>query len=214
MAFTRQVRVSAWIDPAARRLVLDTGNATRADEVVTSLVKALDGFAVTLLNTRVEPAAAMSGWLDSQQPPAGFSIDRECELKAGDDSKAAVRYAKHPLDIEEVRQHIAAGKRATRLALTWEGRVSVRDVPLCERRASGMRLRHPQLRRLCRSSACVPDWGDPLRLHPPKCHVRDPYAPRRRQRAFGEIGGRAFGGCEGRAAQAKARPLNVLPRPI
>jgi recombination associated protein RdgC len=124
LAFTRHARVAVWIDPAARRLVVNSTNAARADEVVTSLVKSLDGFAVTALNTQMEPATAMSGWLASQEPPAGFSIDRECELKASDESKAVVRYAKHPLDIEEVRQHIADGKRPTRLALTWEGRVS------------------------------------------------------------------------------------------
>lgn len=124
LAFTRQVRVAVWIDPGERRLVLDTGSAARADEVLTSLVKALDGFGVTLLNTRIEPATAMSGWLGSQEAPPGFSIDRACELKAPDESKAAVRYARHPLDIEEVRQHIAGGKRPTRLALTWEDRVS------------------------------------------------------------------------------------------
>ena len=59
-----------------------------------------------------------------QEPPAGFTIDRECELKATDESKAVVRYAKHPLDIDEVKQHIADGKRPTRLALTWDDRVS------------------------------------------------------------------------------------------
>jgi len=124
LAFTRHARVAVWIDPAARRLVVNASNAQRADEVVTSLVKSLDGFAVALVNSQVEPAAAMSEWLSSQEPPAGFTIDRECELKATDESKAVVRYAKHPLDIEEVRQHIAAGKRATRLALTWDDRVS------------------------------------------------------------------------------------------
>jgi len=72
----------------------------------------------------VEPASAMAGWLATQEPPAGFTIDRECELKATDDSKAVVRYAKHPLDIDEVRGHIEAGKRPTRLAMTWEDRVS------------------------------------------------------------------------------------------
>ena len=66
----------------------------------------------------------MSDWLLSQEPPAGFSIDRECELKAADDSKAVVRYAHHALDIEEVQQHITHGKLPTRLALTWQGRVS------------------------------------------------------------------------------------------
>ena len=124
MAFTRQAKVVVWIDPVERRLVVNSSNATRADEVVTALVKALDGFAVTQLSTQIEPAAAMSNWLSTQEPPAGFSIDRECELKASDDSKAVVRYAKHALDIDEVRQHIAAGKRPTRLALTWDDRVS------------------------------------------------------------------------------------------
>ena len=124
LAFTRHARVAVWIDPQARRLVVNASNAARADEVVTSLVKALDGFGVALVNTQVEPAAAMSDWLSSQEPPAGFTIDRECELKATDESKAVVRYAKHPLDIDEVRQHIAAGKRPTRLAMTWDDRVS------------------------------------------------------------------------------------------
>jgi recombination associated protein RdgC len=124
MAFTRSARVAVWIDKAENRLVINSGNASRADEVVTSLVKSLDGFAVALINTQIEPAAAMANWLLTQEPPAGFTIDRECELKASDDSKAVVRYAKHPLDIEEVQKHITDGKRPTRLALTWDDRVS------------------------------------------------------------------------------------------
>ena len=124
MAFTRHARVAVWIDPKEHRLVINATNAARADEVVTSLVKSFEGFAVTQVNTHIEPATAMSGWLSSQEPPAGFTIDRECELKATDESKSVVRYAKHPLDIEEVKQHIAAGKRPTRLAMTWEDRVS------------------------------------------------------------------------------------------
>ncbi|WP_225781846.1 recombination-associated protein RdgC [Xenophilus sp. Marseille-Q4582] len=124
MAFTRHARISVWIDPEARRLTLDTANAARADGLVTALVQALPGFAVAPFHTRQEPASAMAGWLATYEPPAGFSIDRECELKATDESKAVVRYAKHPLDIDEVRQHIESGKRPTRLAMTWEDRVS------------------------------------------------------------------------------------------
>lgn len=124
MAFTRHARISVWIDPEARRLTLDTANAARADNLVTALVQALPGFAVAPFHTQQEPASAMAGWLATYEPPAGFSIDRDCELKAADESKAVVRYAKHPLDIDEVRQHIEAGKRPTRLAMTWEDRVS------------------------------------------------------------------------------------------
>ncbi len=124
LAFTRHARVAVWIDPTGRRLVVNTSNQARADEVVTALVKSLDGFAVAALHTQVEPAAAMAGWLASQEPPAGFSIDRDCELRSTDESKSVVRYAKHALDIDEVRQHIESGKRPTRVAMTWDGRVS------------------------------------------------------------------------------------------
>ena len=124
MAFTRHARITVWIDRTHRRLVVNASNAARADEIVSSLVQAFSGFAVGLIHTRVEPAAAMSGWLHSQEPPAEFTIDRECELKATDESKSVVRYAKHALDIDEVRQHIEQGKRPTRLAMTWDDRVS------------------------------------------------------------------------------------------
>lgn len=124
MAFTKQASVLVWIDPQARTLVIDAASQAKADEVVTLLVKSLPGLAVTLLNTKVSPTAAMSQWLISQDPPAGFSVDRECELKAADESKAVVRYARHPLDTAEVRGYVESGKLPTRLALTWDSRVS------------------------------------------------------------------------------------------
>ena len=124
MAFTKQGSMWVWLDPQARTLVLDTGSQARADEVVSSLVEGLTGFALALVDTQTSAQAAMAHWLTTQESPAGFSIDRECELKAADESKAVVRYARHPLDIDEVRQHIEHGKLPTRLALTWDDRVS------------------------------------------------------------------------------------------
>jgi recombination associated protein RdgC len=35
-----------------------------------------------------------------------------------------VRYVRHPLDNDEVKQHVEGGKLPTRLAMTWDGRVS------------------------------------------------------------------------------------------
>ena len=124
MAFTKQGACLVWVDPAARLLVIDATSQGKADEVLTCLANAMEGLAATLLQTNIAPVTAMSDWLLSQEPPAGFSVDRECELKATDDSKAVVRYAHHALDIEEVQQHITHGKLPTRLAMTWQGRVS------------------------------------------------------------------------------------------
>ncbi|MDP2366965.1 recombination-associated protein RdgC [Rhodoferax sp.] len=124
MAFSKQAAVTVWIDPGAHLLVLDAGSQSKADEVLSALVKSIDGFAPTLVNTVTSPAVAMSEWLVSQEPPAGLSVDRECELKATDESKAVVRYARHPLDNDEVVAHVRGGKQASKLALTWDSRVS------------------------------------------------------------------------------------------
>jgi recombination associated protein RdgC len=124
LAFTKQSTVRLWIAPDAGLLMLDAGSSARADAAITALVKAVDGLAPMLLQTSTSPAVAMADWLATGEPPAGFSVDRECELKAADETKSVVRYARHALDIDEVRAHIQGGKMPTRLALTWRGRVS------------------------------------------------------------------------------------------
>lgn len=124
MAFTKRATIKVWIAPAERLLVIDAGSASRADEVLTALTAALPGLSAVLINTATSPAAAMAEWLVSGEAPAGFSIDRDCELKAADGEKPVVRYARHALDIAEIREHILAGKQPTRLAMTWAGRVS------------------------------------------------------------------------------------------
>lgn len=124
MAFTKQASFLVWIDPVARLLMVDASSPGKADEVITSLVEQMDGLALTMLQTNLSASTAMSQWLVEQEAPAGFTVDRECELKATDESKSAVRYSKHPLDIEEVRQHIEVGKLPTKLAMTWDDRVS------------------------------------------------------------------------------------------
>ena len=124
MAFTKRATLKVWLDAKQRLLMVDASSPARAGEVVTQLIKSLDGLALTPLQTTESASVAMSGWLLTGEPPAVFSVDRECELKSEDEMKSVVRYARHPLDIDEVRQHIATGKRPTRLALTWQGRVS------------------------------------------------------------------------------------------
>ena len=124
MAFTTVTSTWVWIDRDARLLLIDTASQGRADEIVTLLVESLPGLSVSLVNTQTSPQAAMAHWLKEQEPPAGFTIDRECELRSHGEEKAVVKYARHPLDIEEVQAHIDAGKLPTLLALTWDDRVS------------------------------------------------------------------------------------------
>lgn len=122
--FPTQSLIKAWIDPAKRLMIVDASAQGKSDLIVTELVQAIEGFGTVLIQTTQSPAACMAGWLRDDESPSGFSIDRECELKATDDSKSVVRYGRHALNIEEVKQHIVTGKIPTRLAMTWNDRVS------------------------------------------------------------------------------------------
>ena len=124
-AFPKRGTTWAWIDSSNGLVIVDAASLKKADAVSTRLVELANGkLQLQLLQTQRSPASAMSEWLATREAPAGFTVDRECELKQPDSEKATVRYARHTLDIEEVGEHIAQGKLPTSLAMTWNGRVS------------------------------------------------------------------------------------------
>ncbi|MFN3985574.1 MAG: recombination-associated protein RdgC [Rhodocyclaceae bacterium] len=123
-AFTRRKKAFAWIDPVNGWLGIDAPSQARAEDVLEALRQALDSLPLALLRTERSPASAMADWLAGGEAPAGFSIDQDCELRSVTEDKAAVRYVRHALEGEEVRNHLEAGKLPTRLALTFDDRVS------------------------------------------------------------------------------------------
>ncbi|HJW23782.1 MAG TPA: recombination-associated protein RdgC [Rhodocyclaceae bacterium] len=123
-AFTRRRRTYAWMAPADGWMAIDAGSPAKAEEVIEHLRWSLDDFPLSLVKTRLSPTSAMADWLASGEGPAGFSIDRDSELKAVGEEKATVRYLRHPLEGNDIKDHLAAGKLPTRLAMTWNDRLS------------------------------------------------------------------------------------------
>jgi recombination associated protein RdgC len=126
-AFTCRRKTSLWIDREHGWLGIDASSPGKAEEALEHLRHCLDDLPLALAQTRISPASAMADWLAEGEAPAGFTIDRDCELKAVDEERAVVRYVRHPLGDEaaaEIRAHIAAGKLPTRLALTWNDRIA------------------------------------------------------------------------------------------
>ncbi len=123
-AFTRRRKVFAWIDPANGWLGIDAPSQARAEDVLEALRQAMDALPLSLLRTEVSPTSAMADWLAGNEAPAGFTIDQDCELRSVTEDKAAVRYVRHTLEGDEVRGHLEAGKLPTRLALTFDERLS------------------------------------------------------------------------------------------
>ncbi|MCL2074899.1 MAG: recombination-associated protein RdgC [Betaproteobacteria bacterium] len=124
-AFACRRKTVVWIDPVHGWLGVDAGSQKKAEEVLEALGDCLEDFPCKLLSMRTSPASAMTEWLLSGDAP--FAIDRDCELKSATGEQAAVRYVRHSLRDEtlpEIRAHLQAGKFPTRLALTWDDRLS------------------------------------------------------------------------------------------
>lgn len=123
-AFTVKTVTNVWIDPVNRWLVIDSASPTKADDVIKLLLKCCDSLPLEGLRTNISPTAAMTDWVSANEAPAGFTIDQDSELKAATEDRATVKYTRHTLDPEDINHHIAAGKQCTRLAMTWNDRIS------------------------------------------------------------------------------------------
>lgn len=121
-AFIRRRTTFAWIDRGNGWLLVDAASPAKAEEVLEHLRRSLDNLPAKVVKPLQSPSAAMTGWVAAGEAPAGFTLDQDLELRSAE--KATVRYANHPLEGEEIRQHIADGKVVTRLAMTWNERIS------------------------------------------------------------------------------------------
>jgi recombination associated protein RdgC len=123
-AFSIITVVRTWIDPVNGWMVVDAASPSKADDVIKMLLKAVDRMPLESLRVQRSPVAVMTGWLEADEAPHGFTIDQDTELRATGESRAAVRYVKHTLEPDDIRRHIAAGKQCTRLSMTWQDKIS------------------------------------------------------------------------------------------
>jgi len=113
-----------WIDTKNGWFVIDAASDSKSDEVLGILAKTLTPFPIVPLHVEMSPGAAMTLWLSEDEAPAGFTIDQDTELRSTGESRATVRYVRQTVELDEVRRHVQAGKQCTRLAMTWNDRVS------------------------------------------------------------------------------------------
>ena len=123
-AFSQRRTTWGWLDPVHGWLAVDAGSDARADEFIETLLATLGDVALRPLQTQVSPLSAMTGWLAANDPPVGFTLDSDLELRSASAAQAAIRYVHHDIGGPEVAAHIAAGKLVTRLGMTWNDKVS------------------------------------------------------------------------------------------
>ncbi|MGL5004602.1 MAG: recombination-associated protein RdgC, partial [Casimicrobium sp.] len=123
-AFTKLSSATVWIDPTAMLVCIEAASPAKADEIAVLLLASIDGLNMSPLQTQKAAAVCMASWLMDHDAPGSFSLDRECELKATDETQAIARYMRHNIEIDEVKKHVVNGKMPTKLALTWADRTS------------------------------------------------------------------------------------------
>ncbi|MDA8095200.1 MAG: recombination-associated protein RdgC [Betaproteobacteria bacterium] len=123
-AFSRLRTTYAYWDLPNGWLIVDAATPKKADELAELLIKSVEGLHLRPVRPQESPSSVMTQWLREGDAAGGFTIDTDCELVAPTDEGATARFSRHNLDSNEIRAHIEAGKCATRLALTWDDRIS------------------------------------------------------------------------------------------
>lgn len=122
-AFTKEDHTTIWIDPKNRLFVVG-GGLRQVDVVIEQLRLSLDDVPLILIQTSNSPSFSMTSWLVNGDAPEGFTIDKDCELRSQGEESASVKYSNESLDGNEIHRHVAIGKAASSLAMTYNERVS------------------------------------------------------------------------------------------
>ena len=120
-AFRVHQTTHLWIDPINGRISIDTASNARAEKVIEHLFASLPPFTMLPTLLRKSSADGMREWLVTDEEPDLFTIDKDCTLRGLDNNE--VKYVNETLG-DQVRQQLEAGKHPTKLALTYNDRVS------------------------------------------------------------------------------------------
>jgi recombination associated protein RdgC len=130
-AMVKPSRLDGYLDLDLGVLFVDTASRKQAENFVSEIRHALGSFPALPLNAEVAPRSVLTDWMTSGYGPAGrdglyagLVLGDEATLKDPADKGATVRVTHQDLAGEEMDKHLEAGKQATRLALTFDDRMS------------------------------------------------------------------------------------------
>ena len=122
-AFAIQTETRAWLDLDGGWVIVDTASNTKADAVITLLLRSIADMKAAMFMTQMSPGQCMTNWLLEGEGPSGFSVDMDAELVAPE-TKATLKFANETPKTEDVIKHVKAGKQCTKLAMTFDSKVS------------------------------------------------------------------------------------------
>ncbi|RLV61511.1 recombination-associated protein RdgC [Parashewanella curva] len=116
-AFSRRSQIKALIMPEQQLIAVDSSSATKAEEMLALLRKAIGSLPIVPVSFTAPIENTLTSWLETSEIPASFEVQDEAELKSISDEGGIVRFKQQELFEEEVLAHIASGKQVHKLAL-------------------------------------------------------------------------------------------------
>jgi recombination associated protein RdgC len=120
-AFSRSSLQYAYISPSDGLLIVNSGSAKRAEELISYLRETIGSVPVIPVISNNIPQHAMTSWIKQGATPEPFELGGECELRDTSDEKGIIRCKNQDLGAKEITNHIDTGMFATKLSLSWKG---------------------------------------------------------------------------------------------
>jgi recombination associated protein RdgC len=106
-------------------LLVDTAAGNSAEALTQALRKALGSCPVVPFQTVQKPGDLMTSWLLGEQAlPEHFELGEDCEMKSFGEEGGTIVFKAHDLFTDEIKSHLEAGMRVTKLALNWRGGIT------------------------------------------------------------------------------------------
>jgi recombination associated protein RdgC len=115
-AFSRSTLTHGYYDAEHNWLVINTGGAGKAEDILALLRKALGSLPALPWLDNHKLNSHLQLWLQNQALPEGFLLGNDAELKAPDEEGAKVKFTNHLLSAEEVQSHLQ-DKLVTKIGL-------------------------------------------------------------------------------------------------
>jgi recombination associated protein RdgC len=115
-AFSRSTLTHGYYDTEHNWLVINTGGASKAEDILALLRKALGSLPALPWLDNHKLNSQLQLWLQNQALPEGFILGNDAELKAPDEDGAKVKFSNHVLSADDVQSHLQ-DKLVTKIAL-------------------------------------------------------------------------------------------------
>ena len=122
-AFVTSTRTNAFIDTEQGLFFVDSSSRKAAEGVVSEVRGALGSFPALPVNPAVSPGNILTGWIAGEPMPEALVMGEEAELADPIEKGPVAKLQRHDLRCDEVTTHLSAGKRVTRLALSFDGKL-------------------------------------------------------------------------------------------